>query len=331
MHKKLIFKKILTLNILFLLLLFFVIISLQTGEFKISILNLFTGKLNDNLKFILLNLRLTRTLGAIITGAAIGLSGAVLQNILRNPLASPFTLGVSQGAAFGATFAIIILGKFVKFKFFIVISAFTGSMIAIAAILLISSLPNSTTESIILAGVAIGAFFNAGIMFLKYFANDIQVASAVFWTFGDISKATWENIYIMFIFFFPLFLFFIFNSWNYNAIIWGKDVAKSLGVNVKTLTILTLVFASLLSSVCTAFLGIIGFIGLIAPHFIKMIIGSDYRFLIPLSALNGALLLLVADIISRTILKPAILPVGIITSFAGVPLFLYIMIQNKRK
>ncbi len=330
MYNKLVIKKVLIGFILFFLLCIAIVISLKIGEFQISLYNLVTGKLNEKLKFILLNIRLTRTAGALITGAAIGVSGAVLQNILKNPLASPFTLGVSQGAAFGATLAIVVFKNFFKIKYLLVLSAFSGSLIAILAILFLATLPSITSESIILSGVALGAFFNAGIMFLKYFANDIQVASAVFWTFGDLSKATWENISIMILFLVPILIFFLYNSWNYNAFIWGKDVAKSLGVNVKLLTVFTLVFASLISSVCTAFLGIIGFIGLIAPHFIRIIIGSDYRFLIPLSAINGAFLLLLADIISRIIIKPIVLPVGIITSFAGVPLFLYIMVKSKR-
>ncbi len=331
MYRKLIIGRVLFGFFLFFLLVLFSLISLSVGEFEVPIYNLITGQIDENLRHIIFNLRLIRILGAITAGAAIGVSGCVLQNILRNPLASPLTLGVTQGAAFGATFAIIVLSASFNFKYMIVLSAFTASLIAVAGILIVSFFAGSATESIILAGVGIGSFFNAGIMFLKYFANDIQVASAVFWTFGDLAKSDWGNVSVITLFLIPGLFFFVFNAWNYNAFIWGEDSAKSLGVKIKTLTIFTLLISSLVSSVATAFLGIIGFIGLVAPHIVRMAIGNDYRFLIPFSAISGALLLVISDIVARTILKPVMLPVGIITAFAGVPLFLYILIRSKKK
>ncbi len=330
MYKKLIFKRIVFSIFSIIFLFVFTMLSLKTGAVNISLKNLLTGNLDERMKFIVLNLRLTRTLAAIIAGAAIGLAGAVLQNILRNPLASPFTLGITQGSAFGAAFGIIVLNTIFHFKYLIILSAFTGSIIAVIFVILVSYFADESRESVILAGVAIGAFFNAAIMFIKYFATDVQVASAVFWTFGDLSKADYSSITIMFIFTIIALIIFILNSWNYNAITWGDETAKSFGINLKQLNIVTILLASLLSSITTSFLGIIGFIGLIAPHIVRMAIGNDYRFLIPLSAINGGLFLLLADIISRTVLKPAILPVGIITSFGGIPLFIYILIKLKR-
>ncbi len=331
MYKKLIFKRILFSIFSVILLLFFAILSLKIGDINISFKNLISCNLDERMKFIVFNLRLTRTLAAIIAGAAIGMSGAVLQNILRNPLASPFTLGITQGAAFGAAFGIIVLSTIFHFKYLIILSAFAGSIIAIILVLIISYFANESTESVILAGVAIGSFFNAAIMFIKYFATDIQVASAVFWTFGDLTKADFKSIYIMLIFTIISLIIFILNSWNYNALIWGNEIAKAFGINIKMLNILTISLASILSGITTSFLGIIGFVGLISPHIVRIAIGNDYRFLIPLSAINGGLFLVISDIISRTIIKPAVLPVGIITSFGGIPLFIYILIKLKKR
>ena len=308
--------------ILILFILFFV--SLKIGDVNISIIDFIFNKLSKKNRIILENLRLTRTLGGIVAGGILGLSGCILQNILRNPLASPFTIGVSQGAAFGAAFAIIFLKSN-----FILLSAFGGSLITIFILFLISLLPDIKSESLILAGVAISSFFTAATMFLKYFANDIQVASAVFWTFGDLSKSDFHNISLMTIVFFISFLFFFKNSWNYNAFLWGEDIAQTLGVNIKIFIICSLIFSSFICSITIAYLGIIGFVGFIAPHIIRMLIGNDYRYLIPYSAINGANILLFADILSRTILKPIIIPVGIITSFLGVPLFLYILLRKR--
>ncbi len=327
MYKKLIFKRILFSIFSVILLLFFAILSLKIGDINISFKNLISCNLDERMKFIVFNLRLTRTLAAIIAGAAIWMSGAVLQNILRNPLASPFTLGITQGAAFG----IIVLSTIFHFKYLIILSAFAGSIIAIILVLIISYFANESTESVILAGVAIGSFFNAAIMFIKYFATDIQVASAVFWTFGDLTKADFKSIYIMLIFTIISLIIFILNSWNYNALIWGNEIAKAFGINIKMLNILTISLASILSGITTSFLGIIGFVGLISPHIVRIAIGNDYRFLIPLSAINGGLFLVISDIISRTIIKPAVLPVGIITSFGGIPLFIYILIKLKKR
>jgi len=295
----------------------------------------------SDLSYVLWNLRIPRAIGAILAGASLGVAGAVMQNVLRNPLASPFTLGVSQGAAFGAAFAIIVLGAgqthsygsegVTVFKTYpVVISAFMGSILTVLAILLLSFLKGVLPEAIILAGVALSSFFGAMTMFFQYFASDVQVAATLFWTFGDIGKAGWLEIKYMFITFLFCFVYFFLQRWNFNALLWGDDSAKSLGVNVKLLRIISMFLSALVVSVCTAFLGIIGFVGLISPHIVRLICGNDYRFLIPYSALFGSLLLLISDIIARTILAPAILPVGIITSFAGAPIFFFLLIKKRR-
>jgi len=333
----------LLLGFLFLSLLFVVAsFSIVTGSMSLSFKEVFSAIFTDTENsYVIWNIRITRTLGAILAGASLGVAGAVMQNVLKNPLASPFTLGISHGAAFGAAFAIIVLGAgqthsfgteaVTVFKSYpVVISAFLGALLTVVLILFLSFLRNITPEAIILAGVALSSLFGSATMFLQYFSSDFQVAATVFWTFGDIGKAGWTENKLMFIAFLLCFIYFFFNRWNFNAMLWGDEVAKSLGVNIKFLRISSMFLSAFVVSVCTAFLGIIGFVGLISPHLIRLIIGNDHRFLIPYSALLGALLLSISDLIARTIMAPVVLPVGIITSFAGSPMFFYLLIRRRR-
>lgn len=328
--------------LLFLLIFFVAIVSISTGSMNLSFNDVLQALLtNTENSYIVWNIRLTRVVGAILAGASLGVAGTVMQNVLKNPLASPFTLGVSHGAAFGAAFAIIVLGAgqthafgneaVTVFKSYpVVLSAFCGALMTVILILLLSFLRNISPEGIILAGVALSSLFGSATMFLQYFASDFQVAATVFWTFGDIGKAGWNENKLMFAVFALCFIYFFFQRWNFNAILWGDEVAKSLGVNIKFLRVSGMFLSAFVVSVCTAFLGIIGFVGLISPHVVRLLIGNDHRFLIPYSALLGAFLLGISDLLSRTILSPIILPVGIITSFAGAPMFFYLLIRRRK-
>jgi iron complex transport system permease protein len=280
-----------------------------------------------------------QVVAALLAGGCLGLSGAAMQNVLRNPLASPFTLGVSQGAVFGATFAIIVLGAgtavagetagvAASSPYVLAVCAFVGSLVTIAALVLLSSLRDLSPAALILAGVALSAFFGSATMLLQYFASENQVASAVFWTFGDLKKAQWPELAMITVILLPAGGYFLWKAWHFNAMTWGDDTARSLGVRVVSLRLTALVLAALVASVTTAFVGVIGFVGLIAPHLIRMVIGEDHRFLFPYAALAGGLLLLVADLLARTVMAPVVLPVGILTSFAGGPVFLYLLLRH---
>ena len=180
----------------------------------------------------------------------------------------------------------------------------------------------------VLAGVALGSLFTAGTMFLQYFADDVQLAAMVFWTFGDVARAGWNELGVMTTVTGVAALFFMFNAWNYNAVDAGDETALSLGVQVRRVRFLGMLLASLITAVAVAFMGIIGFIGLIAPQMMRRILGVDHRFLIPASAVAGAALLLFADTMARTLISPVVLPVGAITSFFGAPLFLFILAKG---
>lgn len=286
-------------------------------------------------------LRLSRTLGAILIGGALGLSGALLQNILRNPLASPFTLGISQGAVFGASFAIIVLGYglthtsgpqgFTIFNYSVVaFFAFIGAMTVSLLILLLSLNPQITPKAMILAGVALGSLFQSATMFLQYHGSDIQVSATVYWTFGDLGKLGLREVKLLTPFLLLGIGLVCLLGWKYNALLFGDEVAKTLGVSPRILRIITLIVVSFLTSIPTSFVGIIGFIGLLSPHIGRLVVGLDQRFLLPISALIGANILLLSDIIARTILAPKVLPVGIITSLMGAPLFFLLIIRKGR-
>jgi iron complex transport system permease protein len=285
------------------------------------------------------NIRLPRVVAGIVAGIGLAVAGCVMQTCLRNPLASPFTLGISNAAAFGANLAIVFFragtlhsnthdAVFIGNPYTVTISAFAFSMVAMVLILLLARLRGFSPESVVLAGVAFGSLFAAGSTLVQYFAEDVQVASMVFWTFGDLGRVSWREAAILAVLTLVALSYFLMQRWNYNALESGEDAAKGLGVHVEQIRFRSMLAASLVTAVSVSFMGIIGFIGLIAPQMMRRILGIDHRFLIPASAVTGAALLLFADTLARTLISPVVLPVGAITSFFGAPLFLFILAKG---
>ena len=290
-------------------------------------------------RYILTELRLPRALAALMAGSLLGLAGAVMQTVLRNPLASPFTLGVSQGAAFGAAVAIVVFhagmahgtgssGVTVNAPSLVVLCAFIGALTTVACIMVIGAVRDLSPTALILAGVALSAFFSAGTMFIQYAASDVQVAATVFWTFGDVGKAGWNDLAVMALVGIPVLALLLPLGGKLNALHWGDDTAFTLGVNARRLRLLCMVVAALAAAVATAYLGIIAFVGLMAPHLARLRIGDDQRHGLIFSTLYGAVILLAADIVARKIFAPIVLPVGIVTSFAGVPILLHLLLRR---
>lgn len=290
-------------------------------------------------RVVIWNIRLPRVIAGVVAGIGLAVAGCVMQTCLRNPLASPFTLGISNAAAFGANLAIVFFGAgtlrsnthdavFIANPYSVTISAFAFSMIAMGLILLLARLHGFSPESVVLAGVAFGSLFSAGSALVQYFAQDVQVASMVFWTFGDLGRVSWREVVILTVLTVAGLIYFLLQRWNYNALESGEDAAKGLGVHVEQIRFRSMLAASLITAVAVAFMGIIGFIGLIAPQMMRRILGIDHRFLIPASAVTGAALLLFADTLARTLISPVVLPVGAITSFFGAPLFLFILAKG---
>ncbi|MFO7817376.1 MAG: FecCD family ABC transporter permease [Thermodesulfobacteriota bacterium] len=291
---------------------------------------------------IIWNIRLPQALTAIVSGAALSVSGAVMQSILRNPLGSPFTLGISHAAAFGAALSVMLLGAgqmgssgadavVISSPYMTTFSAFLFCLVATGVIMGIARIRGTSPEVMILAGVALGALFTAGTMFLQYFADDVQLAAMVFWTFGDVARADWGELAIMTAITGVSSIYFIVNRWNYNAIDAGDETAKSLGVRVKKVRLVGMLVASLITAVVISFLGVIGFVGLVCPHIVRRIIGDDHRFLLPASILVGGLLLLISDTTARLILAPNVLPVSILTAFMGAPVFIYLLVKGYKR
>lgn len=317
-------------------------ISLLMGPSEIGfkeLINLISGKATGVESQIILHLRLPRILAALLSGMALSVAGASMQSILKNPLGSPFTLGISNAAAFGAAFAVIVLkagsmhssgtdSVLVNNPYLITLSAFVWSLAACFLILLVARMRGATPENMILAGIIASSLFMALTTGLQYIADDIELAAIVFWTFGDLSKGGWHELLIQAMILIPALVFFMRNSWNFNALDSGDETAQSMGVNIFRFRLWTLVIASLATASVVSFYGIIAFVGLVVPHIVRRLIGSNERFLLPGSALMGAAFLLVCDVLARTVISPLVLPVGILTSVVGAPLFIFLLIKG---
>lgn len=337
-------KKLAIIFILLALVFLFFVVSVFVGSGTLSFKEVFLAIFNkgsETARLIVRRIRFPRVIAALIAGGGLAVSGLVMQTVLKNPLASPTTLGVSNAAVFGANFAIIVVGAgafhsthgswlSISNPYLVSTFSFLSAIIAAGAILLLARLKNLNASAIVLAGVAVSAIFQAGTTLIQYFASDTQVASAVYWTFGDLGRASYKTDLIMFIVVAVSTLFFFLKRWDFSAMSGGLAYAKTLGVNTRFMTIMSLLLASLITSVTVSFLGIIGFVGLTAPQFMKRIVGDDYRFLLPSSFLAGALLLLISDILGRLPIFGTSVPVGVVTSLIGGPVFLAILLRRKK-
>lgn len=277
------------------------------------------------------DLRLPRITLAIIAGAGLALAGAVMQGILRNPLASPYTLGISAGAGFGASLAIIAGAGIVGGQYLIIGNAFIVALLCSFIIIAFASRRGATPETMILVGIAILYIFSAATTLLQYFGEEEAVVQSVFWMVGDLDRASWKNVTIAGIMFACCAPLLMLKSWDLNVLGAGDETAESIGVNVKRIRVYTMSIASLLVASIVCFTGTIGFIGLVAPHLTRLVIGGDHRFLLPATCLVGAVLLVAADTFARRIIAPVFIPVGVVTACMGGPLLLYLIMRGRKK
>lgn len=317
--------------------------SISVGAVTVPVTDLIAAiagrSIDTKWHIIIWNIRMPQALTAVVGGAGLAVAGAMMQSILRNPLGSPFTLGISHAAAFGAALSVmmftpgstsdsVINAAGIVSPYTTALIAFIASLVATGIIIAISRIRQATPEVMVLTGVALGSLFTAGTMFLQYFADDVQLAAMVFWTFGDVGRANWNELSLMLIVLIGLIVYGFWNRWNYNAIDAGDDTAKGLGVHVSHVRLWGMLAASFMTAVIVAFLGVIGFVGLVCPHMVRRLIGDDYRFLLPGTCIAGGLLLLTADTAARLIMAPHILPVSILTAFLGAPVFIYLIIRG---
>ncbi|KAJ51704.1 iron complex transport system permease protein [Clostridium tetanomorphum] len=338
-------KKIFIIVMLIFTILILSIIAINAGSTALTpyeVLSAILGKEGNISSIVIWRIRLPRILAGIVSGIGLSVAGCVMQNNLRNPLASPSTLGISNAAAFGANIAIVLLGGGsihstsadavnINNPYMVTASAFICSIVATIIILVLAKFRNFLPEAIVLAGVALGSLFSAATTIIQYFAQDVQIAAAVFWSFGDLGRVSWSELIILSFVIGVSLIYFMIRRWDYNALDSGEESAKSLGVNVERVRFESMFISSLITAVCVSFLGIIGFVGLIGPQIMRRIIGGDHRHLIPAAALMGANLILLSDTLARTIISPVVLPVGAITSFLGAPMFLYLLIRGSKK
>lgn len=313
-------------GIIFLIALFAIALGTYTIPIK-DILRVLIGNADAAAKVVVFNIRLPRVIAALVCGWGLSLSGLSIQSLLKNPLGAPSTLGISQGAAFGAAAAIVIFGAEM---FSVTAFAFGGAMAATLVVLLLSGLKRLTSETFILAGVAMSSLFVSATFLIQYVATEAQLAMVVFWSFGDVARSNWTEIGLMTAVVFLVSLYLTAIRWDLNALASGEETAKGLGVNVERIQATGMVAASLVAALVTAFHGVIAFIGLIAPHMARRLVGDDHRLLIPFSSAIGALLLLTADTLGRLLIGSGALPVGVITSFLGAPMFFYLLVRRQR-
>ncbi len=283
-------------------------------------------------------MRLPTAVTALVVGASLGIAGAEMQLILDNPMASPYTLGISSAASFGAALAIVtgkgimpsIASSLPIYTIVVPFNAFLFALLSSLFIYFIARAKSGNVETIILTGIIMVFLFNAMVSILQYVATEDALQGIIRWSYGDLTASKWSTTGIILIILLVSLPLLVFDSWKLTALRLGDGKAKSMGVNVEKLRLKVLIVISINTAAAVCFVGTIGFVGLVAPHISRWLMGEDHRFFMPFSALLGAAILSSASILSKLIIPGAIIPVGIITSIIGVP-FLLSIVLNRRK
>ena len=298
-----------------------------------AVLDVLSGKADawpDVYKTIILDIRLPRILLAVLVGCALAVSGTTMQGLFKNPMADPFIIGLAPGAALGASLS-ILLGVSINISAYSTpFFAAIGAMLTVFAVYIIArSGGKLKVETLLLTGIAIGSFLTAVMSFMMYMSGQ-QFRFLFFWLLGGLYRANWEIVIIAFFFIMLGTIIIQLFARDLNAILLGEESATHLGINVETVKKILLICSSLIAGIAVAFCGIIGFVGLIMPHMMRILVGPDHRILLPTSALAGSIFLIWADTFARTLISPTEIPVGIITALCGAPFFIYLLQKSKR-
>jgi len=277
------------------------------------------------------DLRLPRVLQSALVGGSLAVSGAVFQALLRNPLADPYVLGVSSGAAVGAV-ATVVLGIAAHELWAVPVAAFIGALLAITLVLRIAAVVGRAldTRVLLLSGVVVGAFFNAIILLFLTYADVESFRSAIFWMMGSNAGATWPAVSMLSLYLAASVALFLALARPLNLLAIGEDTAANLGTSPQRTKLIAYGGASLLTAAAVSVSGVVGFIGLIAPHLVRFVWGNNYRLVIPASALAGATAVILADTLARTIARPTELPIGVVTVLIGGPFFIWLLRRSAR-
>ncbi|MGY1888431.1 MULTISPECIES: iron ABC transporter permease [Pseudomonas] len=336
-YRRLVLRKRLILAGLVILLLCSVLLDLALGPASYSFSEVLGALFSPDsaspqVRVVMWDIRLPVALMAVAVGAALSLAGAQMQTILNNPLASPFTLGISAAASFGAALGLAFgVALFpLAAQFMVPLNAFIMAMLSALLIHFLSMRRGVTAETIVLLGIALVFTFNALLALVQFFATEQAVAAVVFWTMGSLTKATWPKLGVICLVILITLPIFAKRAWALTALRLGDDKAASFGINVRSLRFQTLIMVSLLASFPVAFVGTIGFIGLVGPHIARMLIGEDQRFFLPASLLTGSLILSASSVVSKTLIPGAIFPIGVVTSLIGVPFFISLILGGKK-
>ena len=336
-YREQVWRKRLILVGLAVLLLFSVLLDLALGPASYSLVEVLGALFSPDaaapqVRVVMWDIRLPVALMAVAVGAALSLAGAQMQTILNNPLASPFTLGISAAASFGAALGLAFGVALVPViaQYMVPLNAFVMAMLSALLIHVLSLRRGMTSETIVLLGIALVFTFNALLALLQFFATEQAVAAVVFWTMGSLTKATWPKLGVICLVILVTLPVFARRAWAMTALRLGDEKAASFGVNVRKLRLQTLIMVSLLEALPVAFVGTIGFIGLVGPHIARMLIGEDQRFFLPASLLTGALILSASSVVSKTLIPGAIFPIGVVTSLIGVPFFISLILGGRK-
>ncbi len=298
-----------------------------------TIINHLSGNIqNKTADFVVWDLRLPHILGGIIAGAGLAVCGAVMQNTLKNPLADPYTTGVSSGASLGATLMMTVLaGTFASSRDGVVVGAFLFSLIPVFMMVAISKMKGASPTTMIMAGIGIMYIFNAFTTLLMMWSDPQELSAIYRWQVGTLDIVEWGDLPLMYGVVIVGIIISMLMSSKLNVLATGDESAKAMGINAERMRIWCLILVGLVSAVIVSFTGLIGFVGLVAPHITRLFIGSDNRFLIPACAFFGTTLLVAADAIGRVILYPNVIQVGVVMSFLGGPIFLALLLLSNKK
>lgn len=282
---------------------------------------------------IIVYMRLPRIAMAIIAGIGLSVSGVAMQAVTRNPLVSPFTMGVSNAAAFGASMCIVFgTGAFFKSELGIISCAFLVAILCIALVYVVSSRVGMGPETVVLTGIALNYLFSAMTSTIEFFAQEHRLAAVVQWAFGTFNGTVWSDVLFAGLIVVICFIIIMCNYLKLNVMASGDDeLVRSLGINPKQIRKVMCVASVFMTAAIISFTGVIGFVGLVAPHIARILVGNDHKFILPFSAVIGSLLLMVSDVIGKSILEPVSIPVGIVVSFLGVPLFIHLILKGRRR
>jgi len=337
-YRRFVWRRVLCLGGLTLAALTALLVDIASGPSMLGLLDVFRGLLNPEgidagTRVIIQDIRLPYALMAVVVGACLGLAGAEMQTVLNNPLASPFTLGVGAAATLGASlviaFNISVLG--LAAHVLLPLSAFVFAAAASLLILVLSRTLGASVHAVVLFGIALLFGINAVVGLIQFMADAESVQQIVFWTMGSLARASLDKVAIVALVLALCLPFSLRNAWAMTLLRSGEEQARSLGIRVERMRLVVLMRVSLLTAAAMCFVGEIGFIGLVAPHIARLMLGEDHRFLLPGSALAGAVLLSLSSIASKLLVPGVVLPVGIVTALVGIPLFITLIIGRSRR